>query len=160
MLYDGCRVTYTGVKDGLLDPGDQGSILVTSGHCAHVQWKTGALAGQVLLVDTSDLETLGSRQGAVEESLDDSLEVSGLGTFTARQIYDEGGSQALLNAMADSGKLSAFQEIAEEALALVAGRIRASASFTALASHLDEDESEEMVRLASAALIRDAFSTS
>jgi hypothetical protein len=125
-----------------------------------VQWKTGSLSGQVTLVDTLDLEPLQSRQGSVEEALDDSLEVSGLGTFTARQIYDEGGSQALLNAMADSGKLSAFQEIAEEALALVAGRIRASASFTALASHLDDDESDEMVRLASAALIRDAFGTS
>jgi hypothetical protein len=158
VLYDGCRVEHTGTPDGPLRQGDQGSILVMSGHCAHVQWKTGALAGQVTLVDTGDLEPLGRRQGAVEEALDDSLEVSGLGTFTARQIYDEGGSHALLNAMADSGKLSAFQEIAEEALALVAERIRTSASFTALASHLEEDEADEMVRLASAALIRDAFS--
>jgi len=160
MLYDGCPVEYTGMKGEPLVPGDQGSILVTSGHCAHVQWKTGALAGQVSLVDTLDLTPLGSRQGAVEESLNDSLEVSGLGTFTARQIYDEGGSQALLNAMAEAGKLASFQEIAEEALALVAGRIRTSASFMALASHLEEDEAEEMVRLASAALIRDAFSPS
>jgi len=136
------------------------AALVVSGHCAHVQWKTGSLAGQVSLVDTLDLEPLSSRQGSVEEALNDSLEVSGLGTFTARQIYDEGGSHALLNAMADSGKLSAFHEIAEDALVLVAERIRTSASFTALAAHLDEDEADEMVRLAAAALIRDAFSAS
>lgn len=160
MLYDGCRVEYTGTRDGSLKQGDQGSILVVSGHCAHVQWKTGSVAGQVLPVDTVDLEALGRRQGAVEEALDDSLEVSGLGTFTARQIYDEGGPHTLLNAMADAGKLSAFQGIAEEALALVAERIRASASFAALSSHLDDDEADEMVRLASAALIRDAFSAS
>jgi hypothetical protein len=160
MLYDGCRVEYTGTMAGSLNPGDQGSILVTSGHCAHVQWKTGSLAGQVSLVDTLDLMSLGSRQGSVEDALDDSLEVSGLGTVTARQIYDEGGSHALLNAMADAGRLASFREIAEEALALVAGRIRTSASFLALASHLDDDEAEEMVRLASAALIRDAFTTS
>jgi hypothetical protein len=114
----------------------------------------------VSLEDTDDLNPLGSRHGAVEAALDDSLEVSGLGTFTARQIYDEGGSEALLNAMADSGKLAAFQEIAEEALSLVSGRIRTSASFVALASHLDDEEAEEMVRLASAALIRDAFHAS
>lgn len=160
MIYDGCRVAFSGAGHGPLAQGDQGTVLVTSGHCAHVQWKTGALAGQVSLVDTLDIEPLGSRQGAVEESLDDSLEVSGLGTVTARQIYDEGGSEALLNAMAESGKLSAFREIAEEALSLVAGRIRSSASFTALSSHLEEDETDEMVRLAAAALIRDAFGAS
>lgn len=160
MIYDGSRVEYTGPQADSLVPGDQGSVLVVSGHCAHVQWKTGSLAGKVSLVDTLDVKPLGTRQGAVEEALDDSLEVSGLGTVTARQIYDEGGSGALLNAMADAGKLAAFQEIAEEALNLIAGRIRMSASFTALASHLEEEEADEMVRLASAALIRDAFSAS
>lgn len=160
MLYDGCRVGFTGVGAGPLVQGDQGTVLVTSGHCAHVQWKTGSLAGQVSLVDTMDVEPLGSRQGSVEEALDDSLEVSGLGTVTARQIYDEGGSEALLNAMADAGKLATFREIAEEALTLVAGRIRTSASFLAMSSHLEEEEADEMVRLASATLIRDAFSAS
>lgn len=160
MLYDGCRVEYTGTGNGPLVRGDQGAVLVMSGHCAHVQWKTGSQAGQVLLVDTRDVEPLGSRQGAVEEALDDSLEISGLGTVTARQIYDEGGSEALLNAMSDAGRLASFQEIAEEALSLVAGRIRTSPSFTALAVHLEEDEADEMIRLASAALIRDAFSAS
>lgn len=160
MMYDGCRVEYTGAGTGPLVHGDQGSILVTSGHCAHVQWATGVMASQVTLEDTGDLNPLGSRQGSVEAALDDSLEVSGIGTFTARQIYDEGGSQALLNAMADAGKLSSFQEIAEEALTLVSGRIRTSASFTSLTSHLEEDEADDVVRLAAAALIRDAFNAS
>jgi hypothetical protein len=160
VIHDGSRIRYTGPPDGPLTPGDQGSVLAVSGHCAHVQWKTGNLTGQVHPHDTTDLEPLTPRQGAVEDALDDSLEVSGLGTFTARQIYDEGGSEALLNAMADSGRLASFQEIAEDALALVAERIRTSTSFTSLASHLDEDEADEMIRLASAALIRDAFTSS
>ncbi len=160
MIYDGSRVEYSGLGEGSLVHGDQGAALVVSGTCAHVQWKTGALAGQVTPVHTDDLLPLGSRQGAVEDSLDDSLEVSGLGTFTARQIYDEGGSQGLLNAMADTGRLAAFQEIAEEALSLVASRIRTSPSFIALSAHLDEDEAEETIRLASAVLIRDAFTAS
>ncbi len=159
MINDGTRVRYTGTPDGPLDPNDQGSVLAVSGHAAHVQWRTGALAGQVTLHDTDDLDPLTPRQGAVEDALDDSLEISGLGTFTARQIYDEDGPSGLLNAMADSGKLSAFQEIAEDALTLVAERIRTSPSFTALASHLDDDEADQMIRLASAALIRDAFTT-
>lgn len=160
MINDGSRIEYAGLRTETLDPGDQGSVLAVSGHSAHVQWRTGSLAGQVTLEHTDDLLPLAKRQSALEEALDDSLEVSGLGTFTARQIYDEGGSSAVLNAMADSGKLAAFQEIAEEALSLVASRIRSSESFQALASHLEEEERDDVVRLASAALIRDAFNAS
>jgi hypothetical protein len=159
VIHDGSRVEYTGIDDGPLHYGDQGSVLATSGHAAHVQWRTGALAGQVQLYDTDDLRPLTPRQGAVEEALDDSLDVAGLGTFTARQIYDENGPSGLLNAMADAGKLAAFQDIAEDALALITERLRTSAAFTALAAHLDDDEADQMVRLASAALIRDAFAS-
>lgn len=158
MLYDGCRVGYTGADDGPLRMDDQGAVLVLDGHCAHVQWRTGSLAGQVLPVDVVDLVALDSRRGAVEAALDDSLEVSGLGTFTARQIYDEGGAEGLLNAMVDSGHLAAFTAIAEEALALVTGRLRASTALHGVTAHLDETEAEDVVRTAAAALIRDAFS--
>lgn len=160
MIHDGTRVYYTGPQDGPLAHGDQGSVLAVSGHAAHVQWRTGSLAGQVDLYDTDDLQPLGTRQGTLEDTLDDSLDIAGLGTFTARQIIDDTGPTGLLNAMADAGHLAAFQDIAEEALALVAERIRTSASFTALAAHLDEDEADHMVRLASATLIRDAFTSS
>jgi hypothetical protein len=134
--------------------------LAVSSNAAHVQWHTGALQGQVELYDTGDLQSLPARRGAVEDSLDDSLDVAGLGTFTARQLYDETGPSGLLNAMADAGKLAAFQDIAEDALALVTERLRTSASFTAMAAHLDEDEAEQMIRLASVVLIRDAFGDS
>jgi hypothetical protein len=112
----------------------------------------------VSLVDSDDLTPLESRRGAVEAALDDSLEVAGLGTFTARQIFDEGGAEALLNAMVESGHLAAFTAIAEEALALVTGRLRTSAALHGVTSHLEEAEAEELVRTAAAALIRDAFS--
>jgi hypothetical protein len=159
MIQDGCRVTYTGLGEHPLAFDDQGTVLVVSGTAAHVQWRTGALKGGVSLVDTRDLDPVsGSRPQAVENALDDSLDIAGLGTFTARQIYDEGGSEALLNAMVESGHLSSFGSIAEEALTLVEGRIRASADFHAVTSHLDETEADELVRMASAALIRDAFS--
>lgn len=160
MIHDGSRVRWTGPDDGPLKHGDQGSVLAVSGHAAHVHWRTGALAGQVDIYDTNDLDPLTPRQGALEDALDDSLDVAGLGTFTARQIYDETGPTGLLNAMADAGRLTAFQDIAEEALGLISARLRTSPSFTVLAAHLDDDEAEQMVRLAAAALIRDAFTTS
>lgn len=157
MIYDGCRVTYTGLGDNGLAFDDQGLVLVASDGGAHVHWKTGALADQVTLVDARDLVMLGSRPQAVEAALDDSLEVSGLGTFTARQIFDEGGSEALLNVMVDAGHLSSFGSIAEEALTLVVGRIRSADAIRQVVCHLDDAEADEVVRLAAAALIRDAF---
>jgi hypothetical protein len=59
--------------------------------------------------------------------------------------------------MVDSGHLSAFASIAEEALALVSGRIRATDAVRSVVCHLDDTEADEVVRLAAAALIRDAF---
>jgi hypothetical protein len=158
MLYDGCRVVYTGADDGPLRMDDQGAVMVLGERSAHVQWRTGSLAGQISLVDSRDLLPVEARRGAVEAALDDSLEVAGLGVFTARQIYDEGGAEGLLNAMVDAGHLASFTTIAEEALALVTGRLRASAALHGVTSHLEEAEAEDVVRTAAAALIRDAFS--
>lgn len=155
MLYDGCPVVYTGVTDSLL--GAQGAVLIVDGRAAHVQWKTGSLAPHVSLVDAGDLEPLESRHGAVEAALDDSLEVAGLGTFTARQIFEDGGPEALLNAMVESGHLASFTPIAEEALELVMGRLRTSAALQGVTAHLDPEDTEELVRTAAAVLIRDAF---
>jgi hypothetical protein len=59
--------------------------------------------------------------------------------------------------MVDSGHLSSFGSIAEEALSLVVGRIRTSDAVRQVVCHLDENEADEVVRLAAAALIRDAF---
>ena len=39
----------------------------------------------------------------------------------------------------------------------MSARLRSSDSFTAVSSHLDDDEREDLLRTASAALIRDAF---
>jgi len=156
VLYDGCPVVYTGVTDNLL--GAQGVVLIVDGRSAHVQWKTGSVAAtSVSLVDAGDLEPLESRHGAVEAALDDSLEVAGLGTFTARQIFDDGGAEAVLNAMVDSGHLASFTPIAEEALELVMGRLRTSAALQGVTSHLEPEDAEELLRTAAAVLIRDAF---
>lgn len=158
MLYDGCRVMYTGanIQDGP-QLTDEGAVLIMGERSAHVQWRTGSLAERVSLVDVRDLMSMEARRG-VEDALDDSLEVSGLGTFTARQIFDEAGPEGLLNALVDSGHLASFTPIAEEALALVTGRLRASMAQQGMTAHLDDSEVEEVVRTAAAALIRDAFS--
>jgi hypothetical protein len=135
--------------------GDQGKVLVTDSRVAHVLWATGVLAGDVSIVDHEDLRTGSTR--SVSGSLDDSLELGGLTSFSSRQVWDDQGHIGVLNVMVEGGHLASFIDIAEEALGIVAHRIRHDASFQAIAGELDDSEAETLVRTAAAALIRDAF---
>jgi hypothetical protein len=158
MVREGASVSYTGVDGEYLATGDQGRVLSVSDTVAHVLWATGSCVGQVSAAYDQDLLSLGSGGGA-DDALDDCLEVGGLVTFSARQAYDGGGEVAVLDQMAEAGHLAMFADVAQDALALVASRIRSDASFRAVVADLDEDEAESVLRLASACLVRDAFST-
>lgn len=156
MMREGTKVSYTGMDEGGLSMGDQGRVLSSAGAVTHVMWSTGSLAHQVTPVYDHDLASLGSQQ-AVSDALEDSLDVGGLMSFSARRAFDVGGEVAVLNEMAEAGHLASFSQIAEEAITHVAARIRQDASFRAVAADLDEEEAESVLRLASACLIRDAF---
>lgn len=155
MIVEGSAVSYTGLDGDDLCQGDQGRVLSVSGPVVHVMWSTGAYLGDVLPVYESDLVSL----AAIDDSdpLTDSLEVGSLSTFSARQAYDSGGEVAVLNEMAEAGNLAVFASIAEDALSLVASRIRCDPAFHLAVAELDEDEAESVLRLASVCLVRDAF---
>jgi hypothetical protein len=157
-LYDGQPVAYAG-DDGYQDlsTGDQGKVLVADGRIAHVLWATGSRAGDVTISESAVLST-GPADMSVASALDDSLEVGGLVAFSSRQVYDERGASGLLSVMAEAGHLSGFLPIAEEALGIVAHRVRHDASVRAITADLDEYEAEVVVRKAAALLIHDAFS--
>ena len=159
MLREGGRVAYVGADAGSLRLGDQGTLLSVSGAVAHVRWDSGAAGGQVSAHYETDLTTLAPPREVVACSLEDSLEVGGLVSFAVRDTFDSGGESAVLNAMAEAGHLAAFADIAQEALDLVSARIRRDASFQAVLADLDPEESEDVVRLASICLVRDAFTT-
>jgi hypothetical protein len=150
-VYEGQEVAWTGPEQQGLVSGDCAQLLAFSGRAsAHVLWTTGSRAGDTDLVDLLDLSTSSSL-------VEDSLEVGGLQTFAARQVYDSQGEAGVLNAMSSLGHLTAFPRIAEEALALVSSQIRMDPSFRAVTGQLDYDEAEAVVRLASVCLVRDAF---
>lgn len=152
MLRDGQRVVYMGyVDDSLL--GVEGKILSCSDTSAHVKWASGRIS----LHATDELDPVAPGV-TVESALDDSLDVGdGIGVLAAREVYEEHGPAGVLNQMAETGRLASFVEVAEEALALVANRIRLDPSFTQVIAQLGEEDGEQIVRLASAVLIRDAF---
>lgn len=157
MVIEGSQVSFTGWDSDELCYGDQGRVLAISGSVAHVMWATGSCAEQVLPVYDSDLALLAAL--AEVPDLTDSLEVGSLATFSVRQVFDSGGEVAVINEMAEAGSLAVFASIAEDALTMVASRIRADLAFRAVMADLDDDEAESVLRLASICLVRDAFTT-
>jgi hypothetical protein len=151
MLREGQRVVYVGyVDDSLL--GREGKVLACTDTSAHVKWTSGSIS----LHAVDELEPIAPGV-TVESALDDSLEVGGIDILAAREVYDAYGPVGVLNDMAEAGRLSSFMEVAEEALALVANRIRHDPSFSQITAQLGDEDGEQLVRLASAVLIRDAF---
>lgn len=155
MMREGAKVAYTGAEEGGLEVGDRGKVVSVDGNICHVLWTSGAKVHQITPHYDSTLVTVTGASN--DHGLDDSLEVGSLLTFSARNSFDAGGSVQVVSEMAEMGHLGTFSEIAEEALSLVAARVRQDPSFRMVTADLEEDEAEEVYRIASACLIRDAF---
>jgi hypothetical protein len=157
-VQDGLIVAYAGLP-GELQPGDQGEVLSSDYHYAHVLWRTGAMVGQVRLHDQAELDlspAMVSPRGHIEASLDDSLEVgTTLQLTSARTAYDEDGPAGVLEVMASGGQLDQLSDIADEVYALVTSRVRTSPYVRSITASLDEDEAEAVVLATSASLLRD-----
>jgi hypothetical protein len=157
-MKDGQRVSYIGPEANGVSIGDRGEVLSAGDNASHILFHTGSRQGAVILVDHYDL-ALGQKKVAatIDDGLDDSLEVGTLAVTGAREVYDVDGETGILNAMAEQGHLASFAAIAQEAHDLIQMRIRADPSFRSMASQLDDEEAESVIRLASAVLMRDAF---
>lgn len=155
MISEGASVRYIGDGFGreaglVLD--DQGKVVASTPTHSHVSWRTGALSGQVVLISNMDLVV--AREATVT---DDALDGK-LVTISARQAYEAGGARRLLSVLSSSGHTTGFASIAEEVFSLVASRIRQDPSFRLVLAELGDDEASDLVSLASASLLRDAFS--
>lgn len=157
-MRDGQKVSYVGIDQEGLALGDRGEVISASASASHVMWTSGSRQGALMLVDNLDITPVGRIKTAVaEDGLEDSLEVGNLDVTAAREVFDESGEIGLLNAMSEQGHLASFAAIAEEAAALISTRIRNDPSFRAVAAHLDDEEADRLVSLATAVLARDAF---
>lgn len=154
-IVEGAKVAWVGPEVDGYEVGDSGSLLAfASGAYAHVTWATGSHSGETEIVSIEDIST---GHVAAKDPLADSLDMGGLVSFSARQVMDTEGEAGVLNAMASMGHLTAFSSIAEDVMSQVAAQVRQDPSFRAVASQLDEDEAEALIRLATTCLIRDAF---
>lgn len=150
-LIEGLKVSYIGDPGDDLDIGDTGKVIASDGQASHIRWLTGKSEGQITFNDDFDLVVISKEVGY------DDLMSGSLVTVAVRNTFDKLGQAGLLNALNDEGHLSVFQPIAEEAISMVAARIRQDASFVEVLSELDSEEGNDFVTYASLALLNDAF---
>lgn len=158
MNLEGRTVSYVGDPRADLAVGDRGRVLSSNGDCCHVMWATGASTGQVSLLPVDEV-VVGRRQAASAptDPLEDSLAVPSLSAVAVVETFDAEGPAGLLNALAEAGMLASFAQIAEEAVTHVAARLCQDEEFRAVLGQLDPEDGSELVSLASAVLLRDAF---
>lgn len=149
---EGQRVAFVGDPQDGLQVGDCGKVLSSAEEGSHVLWSSGSRTGEVFLVENLDLVT----SGATPRTYDD-LDSGSLVTIAVRDVYEGMGHVGLLNALNDEGHLATFAPIAEEAMQMVAARIRQDPSIGEVLASLDSDEGQEFVTLAVSVLLRDAF---
>lgn len=157
MIRESSVVAYTGHETDGLVVGDRGRVVLSNDNVIHVLWTTGSKARQITPHYESSLVVITGSHG---DGLDDSLDVGGLVTFSARNSYEAGGAMQVVSELSDQGHFASLSDVADEAIALVSARIRQDPSFRVIAAELDEEEAEEVIRYASACVIRDAFGES
>ena len=159
---DSQRVSYVGPERSGLALGDRGIVLSASGDAAHVQWVTGARTDQVDFVPADDLVAMGRPPKdppghTTAAAFADSLTYGTMVTVAVRETFDESGEVGLLNALASEGHLANLSSVAEEALALVASRVREDDAMRQVLGQLDAEEGEALINLTAAVVLRDAF---
>lgn len=168
MIVEGSRVSYAG-DDPLQDVGSQGRVVSLSGTCAHVQWYSGPKTSMIELEDLNDLvEFRGSQSAAAQAQIEaqafadnafaDTLDMVSLPSMAVRAVYDDEGEDGLLVALSEAGRLAVLAEYAEEAVGLVATRIRQDPEFAAVLAQLDPDEANGMVFRVASLVLADRIS--
>lgn len=154
---EGAHVAFIGevnaLDDTVLAIGDAGTVVQATGTGSYILWSTGALEGQITLEPNIDIVAT-----AMPEQTDDNLEAP-LTTMAAKSVYAKAGSVGVLNILNKEGHLRFFNEVAKDAVALIASSIRNDAAFRAITEQLDFQEGENLIQLATNTLIRDAFQT-
>jgi hypothetical protein len=151
MFADGQKVAFIGSPGNGPEIGDEGIIVDAGSTSGHVRWTTGAQTGEIHLVAYRALVAAAKAPTTV-----DTFGESLLG-FSPRSVYASKGASGLLNRMNREGHLVGFEEIAEDVLGLVVGRVREDPSVKEATAGLDDDVVADFVHLAAVTILRDAF---
>lgn len=149
MFFDGQTVSYVGEPYGDTPTiGDIG-IVVSAGHTAsHVKWTTGP---------RKDTFTEMPHHEIVAATNLDPLHANTLVTFAVTEVHETRGILGIIASLSEEGHLGGFDQIAEDALAFVASRVRSDPSIQEVLASLPLEDGDDLVSVASVTLLADAF---
>lgn len=178
ILREGRMATYIGEGENF---GAEAEVLSLAPNSAWVRYVTGARTGELELVDDLDLTPLESRSRyaaatevksppvpvlpqpvmapvtASRDELDDSLDVGLPMRVGAAAVQQTQGTLGVLTMLAHRGDLHRLSTVVDDALIMVANRIRNDSGVCQITSQLDEDDAENLVQMASLALLHSVF---
>lgn len=165
MIAEGSKVAYAG-DDPSQDVGAIGRVLSVAGSdSVYVRWEGGPKRAQVEPVWVSDLvesQRIGTSAlvttSSVAESFDMGLEFAGAPGLQVRAVYDEQGEDGLVTALNEGGRLAPMAEHCEEAMNLLASRIRTDPMMMEVLAHLEGDEAQSLIVRVAGLLLSDQLS--
>lgn len=157
---EGESVSYIGMPYRGLQVGDLGQVLKSAGQGSHVHWKTGSLANQVILVDRDDLVPARAEglmaTAASADGLEDSLDVGVPDQLSLPHLCAMQGPGAVLTAIAHANP-SDLVSLPDQIRQFTAERLAATATMREVTAQLDDEEAGELIRLATAQMLRTTF---
>lgn len=148
---DGTDVSYDGPdRTGGPSRGDVGRVLVADNQAAHVMWTTGAISGQVTLVEHADLESAEPKMPTAGETVREHLGHSLDYTTTPEEV---------LASMDADGGLDRLSMISDEVVEWVASRLRGLGSFRERLASLETTDGNDVVIAATRRVLADAMET-
>lgn len=147
-FYEGDSVSYVG--DGLdgIEPATGTLMAFASSTHAHVQWKTGARAGQIEMVDLYDL---------MKSPSEASLQAPQISAISVRRVMNTEGEEGVVNFLAKARQLGTWERIAQRAYQYVQDQLRVDASMELPYEQLNPDEVQRVIAVSAQVLLRDAF---
>lgn len=162
MITEGRRVKYAG-DDPFQDVGSFGRVVALSGMAAHIMWENGPKSGSLELTDLNDLIEVEAGQLAASGTplstsaqYDLSLDMMNPG-IEVRATLEEGGVEGLLNTLSESGHLAVLAVYADEAIGMLAARIRQDPGLIDVLSQLSPEEETSLVAKVASSMLAESM---
>lgn len=136
MIHEGVNASYCGLERRGRLRGDRASVLTVDGATAHIQWITGARAGETDIVPSGDLVADHRRGGWGVEGVRSVVAVN------ASEVMSRTGAAGLLNALETEGHLDTLREASVEAVHLISDSLASDPAWREVISSLGENAHE------------------
>jgi hypothetical protein len=147
---EGSKVSYVGPEVDGYAIGDHAVVLASGRTHSHFSFRTGEHEGTIHYLANSDfVQPTAHTASAWDEALETDTPA-----IAVRAAYDAGGPKRVVRELRSNGHLAAMEQIGDEAIQLVAARLRQDPSVLAVLAQLDAEEGSGFVSYAAVQVLR------